>query len=337
MNYQKAIDILEIDINNTEFKSTSSAYIKRCYHKQALKYHPDKNGNTPESTERFKLINESYDFLKREDEILSSNNNNNNNNINKTDETSSVYKDILQLFLKGILDGKYSESISTIIKEIILNFSEVKKMTSLKMFDGLDKETTINIYNFLSKYRSLFHFSNEFLDKVKDIIIRKHDDIMVYVLNPSIDDLLNNNVYKLYVEEELYLVPLWHSEMYFDVKNEKMNEPNKKNEAHETKNIKEIIVLCDPELPKNITIDEDNNLYIEVNLNVTDISVFLSSSKTMNVFLGKKILEIPLCDLYIRDSQIYRIKDQGLTKIKENDIYDISEKCDIIVKINMTL
>ena len=324
MNYQKAIDILEIDVNNIEFKSTSSAYIKRCYHKQALKYHPDKNGNTPESTERFKLINESYDFLKREDNIL------NNNNINQTDENTSVYKDILQLFLKGILDGKYSESISTIIKEIILNFSEVKKMASLKMFDGLDKETTINIYNFLSKYRSLFHFSNEFLDKVKDIIIKKHDDIMVYVLNPSIDDLLNNNVYKLYVEDELYLVPLWHSEMYFDVKKKEI-------ESKDIKDIKEIIVLCDPELPKNITIDEDNNLYVEVNLNVADISLFLSSSKLMKVFIGKKELDIPLCDLYIRDTQIYRIKNQGLTKIQEYDIYDISDKCDIIVKINMTL
>ena len=327
MNYQKAIDILEIDINNIEFKSSSS-YLKRCYHKQALKYHPDKNGNTPESTERFKLINEAYDFLKREDDILNS-----NSNINQTDESSSVYKDILQLFLKGILDGKYSESISTIIKEIILNFSEVKKMASLKMFDGLDKETTINIYNFLSKYRLLFHFSNEFLDKVKDIIIKKHDDIMVYVLNPCIDDLLNNNVYKLYVEEELYLVPLWHSEMYFDVKKREIET----NETIETKNIKEIIVLCDPELPKNISIDEDNNLYVEVNLNVSDISVFLSSSKIMKVFIGKKELDIPLCDLYIRDTQIYRIKSQGLTKIQEYDIYDINDKCDIIVKINMTL
>ena len=324
MNYQKAIDILEIDINNIDFKSSSASYLKRCYHKQALKYHPDKNGNTTESTERFKLINDAYDFLKREDDLLY------NDNTNQTNENSSVYKDILQLFLQGILDGKYSESISTIIKEIILNFSEVKKMTSLKMFDGLDKETTINIYNFLSKYRSLFHFSNEFLDKVKDIIIKKHDDIMVYVLNPSIDDLLNNNVYKLYVEEELYLVPLWHSEMYFDVK-------KREDETKETHNIKEIIVLCYPELPENITIDEDNNLYVEVNLNITDISIFLSSSKNMKVFLGKKELDIPLYNLYIRDTQIYRIKSQGLTKIKENDIYDISEKCDIIVKINMTL
>jgi hypothetical protein len=330
MNYQKAIDILEIDVNNIEFKSSFSVYLKRCYHKQALKFHPDKNGNTSESTERFKLINEAYDFLKREDELLNSNSNS-NSNINQTnDEHSSVYKDILQLFLKGIFDGKYSESFSTIVKEIILNFSEVKKMASLKMFDGLDKETTINIYNFLSKYRSLFHFSNDFLDKVKDIIIRKHDDIMVYVLNPCIDDLLNNNVYKLYVEEELYLVPLWHNEMYFDVK-------KRETESKEIKDIKEIIVLCDPELPKNISIDEDNNLYVEVNLNVSDISIFLSSSKNMKVFIGKKELNIPLYNLYIRDTQLYRIKGEGLTKIKENNIYDISDKCDIIVKINITL
>jgi hypothetical protein len=156
---------------------------------------------------------------------------------------------------------------------------------------------------------------------------------MVYVLNPSIDDLLNNNLYKLYLEEELYLVPLWHSEMYFDVK-KRETEPN---ELKETTDIKEIIVLCYPELPENITIDEDNNLYVEVNLNVSDISPFLSSSKNMKVFLGKKELDIPLYNLYIRDTQLYRIKSQGLTKIKENDIYDISEKCDIIVKINMTL
>ena len=184
-----------------------------------------------------------------------------------------------------------------------------------------------SIFIIFSKYRSLFHFSNEFLDKIKDIIIRKHDDIMVYVLNPSIDDLLNNNVYKLYLEEELYLVPLWHSEMYFDVKKRE----------NETKDIKEIIVLCDPELPENITIDEDNNLYVEVNLNVSDISLFLSSSNNMKVFVGKKELDIPLYNLYIRHTQLYRIKGEGLTKIKENDIYDISEKCDIIVKINMTL
>ena len=114
MIYQNAIDILEIDINHTEYKTTG--YLKRCYHKQALKYHPDKNGNTDESTERFKQINEAYEFLKREHKDVLDDTTN-------TDTNSSVYKDILQLFLKGILDGKYSEPISKIINKIILNLS----------------------------------------------------------------------------------------------------------------------------------------------------------------------------------------------------------------------
>ena len=36
---------------------------------------------------------------------------------------------------------------------------------------------------------------------------------MVYKLNPSINDLLNNNLYKLYIDEELFLVPLWYNEV----------------------------------------------------------------------------------------------------------------------------
>jgi hypothetical protein len=57
----------------------------------------------------------------------------------------------------------------------------------------------------------------------------------------------------------------------------------------------------------------------------------------MKVFVGKKELNIPLYNLYKRDTKLYRIKGEGLTKIKENNIYDISDKCDIIVKINITL
>ena len=35
----------------------------------------------------------------------------------------------------------------------------------------------------------------------------------------------------------------------------------------------------------------------------------------------------------MKKEQFYKIKNQGITKVKENDIYDLSEKGDIIVKI----
>ena len=70
MNYKEAFCILEIDIDNVEFKDITLDYLKKKYHKLALKNHPDKNGNTTESNDKFKLIKESYEFLKREIEHL---------------------------------------------------------------------------------------------------------------------------------------------------------------------------------------------------------------------------------------------------------------------------
>ena len=53
-NYYK---ILEID------KEASSDDIKRSYRRLSLKYHPDKNANDPEKTEKFKLVTEAYEIL----------------------------------------------------------------------------------------------------------------------------------------------------------------------------------------------------------------------------------------------------------------------------------
>jgi hypothetical protein len=126
---------------------------------------------------------------------------------------------------------------------------------------------------------------------------------------------MNNNIYKLYVNEELFLVPLWHNESYFEFTNGEM------------------IVLCDPELPSNITLDDDNNICIETTINTLDEFLLLIKEKQpICITIADKIFQIPLSNLYIKREQIYRIKNEGLSKTKK-DIYDISEKTDILVKI----
>ena len=306
MDYKIAFEILEIDITKTNYKDITIEFIKKKYHKLALKNHPDKNGNTPESNEKFKRINEAYDYLKREIKNI------NPDDLNEA--PSSLYYDILQLFMKEILNGKYNELFLNIVQDIVIGCKKI----SLKLFDDLDKENSINIYIFLSKYKNILHLSQDILDEIKQIVIQKYDNVEIYKLNPNINDLLNNNLYKLYVNNELFLVPLWYNEVYFD------NSGN------------EIIVLCEPELPEYINVDDDNNIYIEKKINLqTDLPNLILNNSSINIMIGDKTFYILVSELLMKREQYYRIKNQGLTTINEEDIYNVSEKADVIVKIIM--
>jgi len=315
MDYKKAFDILDIDVNEVNYNDLTLRYLKKKYHKLALQNHPDKNGNTEESNEKFKKIKEAYDFLKREIKNINKKENNEKNIYDDKDDenSSSIYYDILKVFMESILIGQYNEIISKILNEIV---NGCKKISS-KLFDDLDKDTLLNIYIFLSKYRYIFHLGQNIIDEIREIVIQKYDNsVQIYKLNPNLNDLLNNNVYKLYVDETLYLVPLWYSESYFDGSG------------------CEIIVLCEPELPENTYIDDDNNLCIERNISIiNELPDFILNNKNIEITINDKIYEICLSKLYIKKEQYYRVKNEGLTKIKK-DIYDISERSDIIIKIN---
>ena len=211
MNHNDAFDILEIDLNLVNYNDISLEYLKNKYRKLALKYHPDKNNNSQESNEKFQQINEAYEFLKREIKHLNTNFAFDDEELDQ-DTESSLYVDILKGFMKSVFERKYDETLSKIVNDIII----AGKKISIKIFDDLDKETSSVIYNFLSNNRSVLHLSQEILDIVREIVLKKYDNVQVYKLNPSIDDLLNNNLYKLYINNSLFLVPLWHSESYFD-------------------------------------------------------------------------------------------------------------------------
>ena len=112
MNYKEAFCILEIDIDNVEFKDITLDYLKKKYHKLALKNHPDKNGNTTESNDKFKLIKESYEFLKREIEHL---NPEDFDNKKEDEPSSSLYFEILQIFMRSMMESKYNDIISQLV------------------------------------------------------------------------------------------------------------------------------------------------------------------------------------------------------------------------------
>lgn len=308
MNYKTAFEILEIDMSEKKYSDINLEYLKKQYHKLALQNHPDKNGNTKDSKEKFQAINEAYEYLKREINFKE--------NDEKTTSTSTVYVDILQSFLSEIFAGKYNDKFYEIVKKII-----VKKIPN-KLFKDLDKEMAFDVYNFLSKHKNILHISQELLDNLIEIVQKKYEDVMEYYkLNPSIDDLLENNVYKLYINEQLFLVPLWHNELYF--------------EGSESNNFKEIVVSCEPELSENIKIDDNNNLVIKIKFILNEIPNLITNDGKICFNIGKKDFYVPVNKLCMKKNQYYRIKNEGLSKINEDDIYDVSTKSDIIVNIEL--
>jgi len=314
MNYKEAFEILEIDTSHINYSDITLEYLNKQFRKLALKNHPDKNGNTTESNEKFKQINEAYHYLKKEARYFKVGNDEDDDEQSESDYDnigSSLYFDILKSFMKTFFEGKYNDLLSRIVNDIV----NAGKKISIKLFDDLDKDTAFNLYSFLSSNRSILHLSQTILENIRDIVIKKYDNVDIYKLNPSINDLLNNNLYKLQVDNQLYLVPLWHNICYFD--------------SSDT----EIIVICDPEMPEHISIDDENNIFIEHEINVKEnLLEMIDSNTPISIEIGDKRFDISLFNLYIKREQIYKIKNAGISKVKK-DIYDVSDKTDIIVKI----
>jgi len=306
MNYKQACDILEIDSDRLNDISLPS--IKKQYHKLALKHHPDKNGNTEQSNTRFRQINEAYHFFQREifnDDDLE--------NSSDKEEEEDMYLHMLKMFIQSVVELRYVTTIYSLMKALLVT----GKQMFLQLFHNMDKETALHIYIFLSKYRSTIHLHNDLISELREIIRVKYDTIEIYKLNPSIHDLMENNVYKLHVHDQLFLVPLWHNELYYDGSG------------------CEIMVICEPELPPGMNIDEDNHLYVETEISAyQDLPDMIIHNQNITVPIGNKSYTIPLSELHMKSEQYYRIHKQGISKII-NDIYNVQDKSDIVIKINI--
>ena len=303
MEIKKAFEILGLDNNCHKI---TSEILKKQYHIKSLQHHPDKNGNTLESTIKFREINEAYLLLSSlfiEDKD------------NQSQTTPSHdYTDLLNSFMSEFGNKKYLH----VLKDIIVN-------CSYKMFENMSKSYSMEIYTFLSKNKYIFHLTQEVLSHVLEIIHNK--EIQNIIINPSIDYLFDNNVYKLNYKNALYFVPLWHHEVYFDEKETDTNEMD--STTTEPKRENEFMVTCVPVLPNNIVIDEENNfiVYLEV---VFDMNLLYK--KGLYFHLGKKEFCVPLKELFVRQTQTFLFKKQGISKIKD-EIDNVEEKSDIVVTI----
>ena len=323
MNWEKSTQILEL--NDVPISELNMKIIKRKFHKLSLLHHPDKNNNTEKAKIKFQEINEAYSYLneiyyyENDDDDNNNNNNNNNNNEALYEPKTFSFPYFLKIFIQSLFDKKYSDAIYNVVYDILYNYNY--KTISIKIFDGIEKEYCLMIYMFLMKYKNLLHLNQEIVDEIREIILKKYDNVYCYKLNPKINDLFENNVYKLNVNDEMYIVPLWHNELHFT----------------SSTNNNEIIVLCNPSLPNNICIDENNNILIDHEIDIYNVIELLKHNSHIEIELdNNRKINIDLSKLCIRQKQKYILRGEGISIIKD-DIYDIEEKSDIIITITLIM
>jgi hypothetical protein len=284
-----ALNMLQIDPMNFNAET-----LKRAYHRMALLHHPDKNGNTAESNEKFQQIYDAYELLQKELDLNEC-------------ETSKIpsYADIIRSFVDELVKGKHDELFAKVANTIAQGCEQI----SMQLFEGMDKDTSLKLFQFLSKHQLALRLTDELLAKVREIVIQKCGNTSVYVLKPTLDDLLTCKVYLLEVDGGKFYVPLWHSELYF-----------------EGTGGREIVVLCEPALPDGVQIDEHGNVHLQMNLCLTDLEIG-GAIKIDDV--GEYV---SVDQLRIQREQTIRLKYKGLPLLTDN-IYDWDMKADIVVRI----
>ena len=178
MNIQIALNLL--DIKDIELTNLTTEYVKRKYHKMALRWHPDKNGNTSDATKRFQRINEAHTYLSKE--LTKDNSNIFEDFVSSSDskDEKNMYTSLLSVFISNILKTETNimkQLLTKIIKDIVINGY---KVISMKLIEELDKDKSIELYNFLCKYKNLLHINNDTLELVSSLIKEKYKNDSVY-------------------------------------------------------------------------------------------------------------------------------------------------------------
>ena len=305
MDFQTAIKTLELNVG------FSLVDVKRNYYKLSLKWHPDKNTSI-NSTKKFQEIAEAYEFLKI---YLDLENGNETNETNETNEND--FLNMCNHFLSSLIETTKTITGNKITNEQIMNI--LKQLTakcekvSIKLFEGIDKESSILLFNYLVSYADILKISQETLNEIKNVIELKMKNDNIIILNPNIENLLNDEVYVLTFEDKTYYIPLWHNELIYDTTKGKL------------------IVKIEPELSPHLEIDDNNNIIVNL---TTKINSLLVNEKLI-FKLGEKVFQMTSENLRIKKKQQFFLKNKGLTRINYSELYNIKKKADIIVNLEL--
>jgi hypothetical protein len=284
MNSKEAYAILGLDAG------ASMDDIKRAYRLLALKYHPDKIGSA--NHEMFISVKDAYELLMNSSETVSG---------SESDAKSSSYH-LLNELLHMLMQNER-------VKDMIVK-------QSVELFASLSRGKQVAIYKILVLHKEYLYLSDDFLGRCSEIIrgplgslggtegsIIRDGNIKVsgyYVLNPTLDDLFGQCVYKLDTDDGVIYVPLWHRRVVID------------------NNVIDCI------FPYQIDENGDVHFYVD-----TEITKVLEAG----IIDCDYDIVVDASELRVLKNQIVCMKGKGIPVADTNDIYNVANVSDVYVHV----
>jgi len=316
MNSQLAYKILELE-PGAEYEK-----IRRQYKMLALKYHPDKN-KADDAADKYREIKEAHDVLciSKADHADGPTDPTGKGwfskyGLDKTTLGSSTYARAASDFFEMIYnDEQFQRRIFHPLLMRVVSSCEEK---ALAMFRKMEKTKALKLYDILILYQDTLHLSADTLAKIHQIIEASTSEATlseatvedIVVLNPNIDDLLNQSVYKLKRgDSETLFVPLWHRELEYDG----------------------VFVDCVPTLPDNIWLDELNNIHVKCGFKVGD----LWDKDVVDIQVGGHTYNLDVGLLRLVSKQTVLVGGQGIPVPNEADIFNVSRLSSVYAHVEI--
>lgn len=277
MKFKEAIDILKLK------KDFTQKELRNNYLKLALENHPDKCND---KNNNFINISDAYQFLS-----------------NNPEKAELSYDELLEDFLDCIINKNIDSK--TFSSDINNKYIEITK----ELISKIPKSTFKDINEIYNKLKV-----KDYKLTIKEIIAWFYpiSNIHTEIIDVTLDNLFNDDIFQLNYKNQEYLIPMWHHELIYNDKD----------------NVK-FKVITNLQLPDYIDIDSYNNVIINISMPILDI---IHKDK-IKIKISNKEFEIPVKELKIKTIQRYTFKNKGISEINKSNIYNNKKKSNIYIDI----
>jgi curved DNA-binding protein CbpA len=332
-----------------EIYQIRNAYLKKQYRKYALASHPDKNMGVS-SSETFQKVKEAYDYLNH---FIDEERYKEYQDEGFVDENTEIFAPsilppyitkIVKCFTQSAFFDENSEMIETILDKVFV----ICEKQMIKWLENIELRKYKLAYKILKKFRNVFRLTDEFyllleeLDKrrmnpeygqnlyktisqqrVNIMSVTQCDKTNIIKIEPRLEDVMEDMIYKLVKDGKQYLIPLWHHELVYD------------------HNGTDLIIQIEPlfslnNLDKNkkkIWIDSENNVFQSLSFSLAHLFELSINKEEIEIMFGNKKMCLFPSELLLRQTQTYTWKNEGMSKIQEQNIFDSSERGDLMLEI----